>query len=79
MVAKVIMFNEMGGAATFSQTLETAFKKEEAYRTNTAMEQALNNFVFKQVHFPFYFIGSLLLKKWYVLKQTHCTQRLKIR
>lgn len=39
------------------------------------MEQALNNFVFKQVHFPFYFIRSLLLKKWYVLKQTHYTHR----
>lgn len=62
-----------------SQTSETAFKKEKAYRTNTAMEQALNNFVFKQVHFPFYFIRSLLLKKWYVLKQTHYTHRLNIR
>lgn len=41
---------------------ETGFKKEKAYRTNSAMEQTLNNFVFKQVHFPFYFIRSLLLK-----------------
>lgn len=45
-----------------SPALETGFKEEKAYRTNSAMEQAPNNFVFKQVRFPFYFIRSLLLK-----------------